>query len=372
VRYIGLMSGTSMDAVDAALVEFRRGRVASLDYRQYAIRQDLRDRVRRLGKDSPLQDVAEMDARLGRLFARAVKSLLRSTRISPRLVRAIGSHGQTILHGPDAGHPYSLQIGDPNIIARVTGITTVADFRRMDLAAGGQGAPLAPAFHAAQFRTAKQHRCVLNIGGIANITVLPPIRAGTVRGFDTGPGNGLLDDWSRRHLRAEFDRDGRWAARGSANAALLRAMLRDGYFHRAPPKSTGREHFNLRWLERLLKRQGGGIPPADVQATLLELTASSIATAFRRHAGHTAEMLVCGGGIHNKLLMLRLRERLAGIVVRSTADYGLDPDCIEAVTFAWLAMRRVEKKPGNLPSVTGARQPVLLGAVYEPAISNKQ
>ena len=369
--YIGLMSGTSMDAVDAALVEFRRGRVVSLRYRQYPIVQRLRNEVRRLDGDSPLHEVAELDARLGRLFAQAVKAILRSARIDSRHVRAIGSHGQTILHRPDAAHPQSLQIGDPNVIARETGISTVADFRRMDLAAGGQGAPLAPAFHAAQFRLPSKYRCVLNIGGIANLTILPPVRSRQpVRGFDTGPGNGLMDDWSRTHLHSEFDRDGRWAARGRVDAGILTAMLRDGYFRRKPPKSTGRDHFNPDWLKRIL-RHGKRIPASDVQATLLELTATSIARSLRREAPRCTELLVCGGGLHNLRLMDRLRAQLEGIAIRSTGDFGVDPDSVEAVTFAWLAKKRLDGAPGNLPSVTGARSPVLLGAVYEPAEPRK-
>jgi anhydro-N-acetylmuramic acid kinase len=308
-----------------------------------------------------------MDTRLGRLFAGSVRALLRSTRTPASRIRAIGSHGQTILHLPDAALPVSLQIGDPNVIARETGITTVADFRRMDIAAGGQGAPLAPAFHAAQFRISSRDRCVLNIGGIANLTILPGARSRTVRGHDTGPGNGLMDDWSRRHIGTEFDRDGRWAGRGQTATVLLRALLADPYFRRNPPKSSGREHFNLEWLDRILRRLQRRLPAVDVQATLLELTATSIADAFRRHAPRCRELLVCGGGVHNKLLMRRLHEHLAGVLVRSTDAYGLDPDCIEAVTFAWLAKRRLERRPGNLPSVTGARRPVLLGAIHAPA-----
>ena len=355
-----------MDAVDAALVEFCGERVTSVRYRQDSIAPRLRAQLRKLGPDSGLGDIAEMDARLGLLFARSVKALLRSTRIAPRRIRAIGSHGQTVLHLPDATPPSSLQIGDPNLIARETGITTVADFRRMDMAAGGQGAPLAPAFHAAQFRSASRTRCVLNLGGIANITILPAARSRPVRGHDTGPGNGLLDDWSRRHLGVEFDRDGRWARSGSVSRRLLDAMLEDPYFRRPPPKSTGREHFNLDWLDRILRRLRRRIRPADVQATLLELTVMAVAASLHRYAPQCRELLVCGGGIHNGHLIRRLRGRLEGLAIRSTADYGLDPDCIEAVTFAWLAKRRLEGKPGNLPSVTGARRPALLGGIYEP------
>jgi anhydro-N-acetylmuramic acid kinase len=368
VRYIGLMSGTSMDAVDAALVEFRGDRVASVVYRQYPIAQQLRDQVRGLSPSTPLRDVAEMDVRLGRLFAQSVKRLLRSTRMTSHGIRAIGSHGQTVFHAPDAACPTSVQIGDPGIIASETGITTIADFRRMDMAAGGQGAPLAPAFHAAQFRSPTRYRCVLNIGGIANITILPPKSSGAVRGFDSGPGNGLMDDWARRHLKREFDSDGTWAASGRIAPVLLARFLKDAFFRRLPPKSTGREHFNIEWIDRIVRGTRRRIPPADVQATLLELTAVSIANALRRHAPRCAELLVCGGGVHNPLLMRRLRERLKGVSVCSTADRGLDPDCIEAVTFAWLAMKRLERKPGNLPGVTGARRGVVLGGVYEPAV----
>jgi anhydro-N-acetylmuramic acid kinase len=208
---------------------------------------------------------------------------------------------------------------------------------------------------------------VLNIGGIANVTILPPNRAGTVRGFDSGPGNGLMDDWARRHLKREFDIDGKWAGSGRIAPVLLGALLKDGYFRRSPPKSTGREHFNIEWLDRIVRGTRRRIPSADVQATLLELTALTISKAIHRYAARCGELLVCGGGVHNPPLMRRLRELLEGISVRSTADRGLDPDCIEAVTFAWLAKKRLERKPGNLPGVTGARRSVLLGGVYEPA-----
>jgi anhydro-N-acetylmuramic acid kinase len=208
---------------------------------------------------------------------------------------------------------------------------------------------------------------VLNIGGIANVTILPANPSGTVLGFDSGPGNGLMDDWVRRHLKREFDSNANWARRGRVVPALLSAFLNDAYFRRRPPKSTGREYFNLEWLDRILRRRGSRLPNEDVQATLLELTAVTISNAIRKYAPRCGELLVCGGGVHNPLLMRRLRELLEGVAVRSTADRGLDPDCIEAVTFAWLAKKRLERKPGNLPGVTGARRSVPLGGVYEPA-----
>lgn len=355
-----------MDAVDAALVRFRGARVAELCYRQFPIAQALRARVRQLNEQSKLGEVVELDARLGVLFAQSVRRLLRMARCSARSVRAIGSHGQTVLHRPSGPFRSSLQIGDPNIIACSTGITTVSDFRRMDLAARGEGAPLAPAFHAAQFRSARCNRCVLNIGGIANVTLLPRDPRRPVIGLDTGPGNGLLDDWIRRHRGLEFDRDGAWARRGKPHPGLLAEFMRDSYFRRRPPKSTGREHFNLDWVDRARARIAGRVPAVDVQATLLQLSAATIAAAVRRHAPPDSEVLVCGGGVHNAALMHELRVRLHGMRVESTAAAGLDPDCIEAVTFAWLAKQRLAGRPGNLPAVTGARHALPLGGVYEP------
>jgi anhydro-N-acetylmuramic acid kinase len=253
-----------------------------------------------------------------------------------------------------------LQIGNPKVIATHTGIDVVADFRRADIAAGGQGAPLVPAFHQAVFARAGEDRVVLNIGGIANITVLPGTASLPVTGFDTGPGNTLLDAWARSHLNTAMDAGGRWAAQGNVNTALLAHLLKDPYFHTPPPKSTGREYFNADWLARHLPDTG--IAAQDIQATLCALTAQSILDAIQQFAPRTQRILVCGGGIHNRELLRRLGDNQGGMMVESTQQHGIDPDWVEAIAFAWLAKQRLDGKPGNIPAVTGARQAVILGS----------
>jgi anhydro-N-acetylmuramic acid kinase len=280
-------------------------------------------------------------------------------------VHAIGSHGQTVLHLPNDSHPRTLQIGDPARIAVMTGITTVADFRRNDIAAGGQGAPLACAFHAWQFRDTGIDRIVLNLGGMANITLLPTDANREITGFDTGPGNALMDSWIQRHQGQQYDHEGEWATSGRAHPALLKAMLAEPYFSLAPPKSTGKDEFHLDWLAHRIAETGSDIASADVQASLLELTARTVTTAITTHAADTRQILVCGGGVHNRALLNRLIELLPGRSIDPTDDYGVAADAVEAVTFAWLAQRRMEQLPANLPSVTGARFPVLLGAIYQ-------
>jgi anhydro-N-acetylmuramic acid kinase len=358
------MSGTSMDAIDVALVQIENEKLVLRQYRQFPIRDELRNSVRRLSVTSSIGEISRLDCLLGQLFADSVLNLLEEAGVNSGEIAGIGSHGQTVLHLPDDDPPRTVQIGDANIIAFRTGITTVADFRRMDIAAGGQGAPLAPAFHAFQFSSDKTNRVILNLGGMANITVLPGGKTTMVTGFDTGPGNALLDDWAQQHLDQPFDRNGVWADSGKVNEALLKLMMEDPYFKILPPKSTGRDYFNLEWLNNLLLLSGLDVLPVDVQATLLELTVNTISSAIKGHAGETGEILVCGGGVHNPVLMKSLADKLPGIQINSTAKYGLDPDCIEAVAFAWLAKCRLDKIPGNLPSVTGAGSPQILGAVY--------
>ena len=363
--YIGLMSGTSMDAIDTALVDIEPGSLALVEYEQFPLPEEIRTGVRQLSGSSSLDAVTHMDAVLGRLFAEAVNAIIKQSGISGAQIRAVGSHGQTILHHPESSPPRTLQIGDASIIAYRTGITTVADFRRMDLAAGGQGAPLAPALHAQYFRSDSADRIILNIGGIANITLLPSSIQREVSGFDTGPGNGLMDDWNRRHNNTNMDRDGKWAASGEVNQSLLDELLSDPYFSQAPPKSTGRDYFNLEWLDEMLNRSTPSLSAVDVHATLVQLTACNISDAINNHAPSTREIYVCGGGIHNPILMKALASRMPENTIASTESLGVDPDGVEAVTFAWLAHCRMEGIPGNLPSVTGAREPVILGAIYE-------
>lgn len=367
--FIGLMSGTSMDAVDAALVRFTEAPVPELTAcRTEPIPAALREEllaVAQPGADD-LDRIMRLDAAVARLFAQAVLDLLAQADIAPEQIRAIGSHGQTIRHVPSGPEPYTVQIGNPSLIAEWTGITTVADFRRRDMAAGGQGAPLAPAFHAAFFRTSAETRVALNIGGIANITLLSKDLMVPVSGFDTGPGNLLMDAWIRQHRGAVLDENGAWAAAGRVLPELLNAALADPYFQQPPPKSTGREYFNLDWLHRQLAKLPAA-DPQDVQATLLEVTAMSIVTAIRQHAAMTQRVLVCGGGVHNRTLLERLQMHLESIPVESAAAQGVNPDFLEAMGFAWLAKRTMDGLSGNLPEVTGAKGLRILGGIFGSA-----
>ena len=303
-------------------------------------------------------EFAQLDSDAGEVFAQAALAV--SDRYD-QPIRAIGSHGQTLAHGPDASPPFTLQIGNPAIIAERTGITTISDFRRRDIAAGGEGAPLVPAFHAATLASTQENRVILNIGGIANITVLPASANTPVAGFDTGPGNCLLDAWIRRTKGFPFDRSGTFAARGSVQADLLETCLQDPYFKRPAPKSTGTDYFSLDWLERRLESISSN--PEDVQATLVALSAQSVADAIGESAPKCHRVLVCGGGVHNAVVMEALRARLP-CAVDSTAAVGVDPDWVEALAFAWLARQTMEALPGNLPEVTGASGPRILGAIH--------
>lgn len=362
--YIGLMSGTSMDAIDTVLVQFNEQAPKIISYEQFSIDEETKACVRQLDTSSAIYEVTKYDAVMGHLFADSVLRVLNIANISADQVTAIGNHGQTILHLPNEPYPRTLQIGDPNIIAHKTKITTVADFRRMDMASGGQGAPLAPAFHNRVFRKENVNRIILNLGGIANITLLPGNLVSEISGFDTGPGNGLLDDWNQRHNDTDMDRDSNWASTGRANNELLKSLLADQYFALPPAKSTGRDYFNLRWLDVHLTNLGLDLAPEDVQATLLLLTIYTIADAIEKHAPDSSEIYVCGGGAHNKRLMQQLQNRLANHEVYDTSHLGLDPDAIEALTFAWLAKQTIEKKAGNERSVTGANGAQILGGVY--------
>ncbi len=355
------MSGTSLDGVDAVLAEIGQdGRIRTLrtHYAPYpdALRSDL------LALHAPQPDEIHLAAcaanTLARLYAAATRALLNG--VDPASVRAVGCHGQTLRHRPADG--YTLQIGNAALLAELTGITVVADFRSRDIAAGGQGAPLVPAFHAQALGAPAVHRVIANIGGIANITDLPA--DGGVRGWDTGPGNMLLDAWIRHHQGAHYDRDGAWAASGQIHAGLLAALADHPYLRLPPPKSAGREQFNLEWLDDILGRLGAAIAPADVQATLLEWTAASLADAISRECGKARELYVCGGGAHNGTLMQRLAARLPGVNVATTSTLGIDPDWVEALAFAWLARQTLHGAPGNLPAVTGARGERILGAIY--------
>ena len=311
----------------------------------------------RLGKgtDDNLDLLGHTDTNLGKFIGESVNRFLKKMESPDGAPRAIGSHGQTVRHRPGGPSPFTLQIGDPSLIAEITGITTVADFRRRDMAAGGEAAPLVPPFHASIFANPSEHRAVLNIGGIGNVTVLDPLS-----GFDTGPGNALLDAWCEAHTGKSYDEAGAWASRGNLNLDLLKTLMADPYLQRTPPKSTGKEHYNLSWLMPLLLPAA---EPRDIQRTLVEFTARSAVDALHRWAPSVQRLLVCGGGRLNKLLMQRLGE-LSSAVVQTTDQHGWNGDAIEAAAFAWLAHQRLAQAPGNAPEVTGAKGPRILGAVY--------
>ena len=362
--YIGLISGTSIDGVDAALLDIEDDAFSLAATRAHPFPRTLRDDLARLinARRPSAHLVWRLDRQMGELFAEAAIVLIDEAGASAGEIRAIGSHGQTVAHHPRARLPHTIQIGDPNVIAERTRITTVADFRRRDVAAGGEGAPLACGFHLAAMSRPDVERAVLNIGGIANISVLPA--TGAVTGFDSGPGNTLMDRWTERHLGTGMDRDGAWASRGKVDETLLARLCSDPYFSKPPPKSTGREYFNLRWLERHLHDDGRALAPEDVQSTLCALSVATIGRGIEEFARASNEVLVCGGGAHNPALMAALRHRLEPRSVESTDLVGIDPDWVEASAFAWLARQTLTGLPGNLPSVTGARRPVVLGAIH--------
>ena len=357
--YIGLMSGTSLDGVDAVLATSRYGRLHCRGSVHVAFPTRLRAALLGLhesGRDE-LHRSALVSNELCRVYATAVRRLLSRTRVRAQAVSAIGCHGQTVRHRPRDG--YTLQLVNGARLVELTGIPVVCDFRSRDVAAGGEGAPLAPAFHHAQFGSGRRDRVVVNIGGIANVTRLSA-RA-PVTGFDCGPGNCVLDAWIREKRRRAFDKAGAWAASGRVLPRLLDRLLDHAFFRRRPPKSTGRDEFDIRWLRRQL---AGGERAADVQATLQELTALTIARAARDSAPRARELFVCGGGAYNRALLARLSAALPGWRVATTAALGVPPEHVEAMAFAWLARQALRRHPGNLPAVTGARGPRVLGAIY--------
>ncbi|NDY94202.1 anhydro-N-acetylmuramic acid kinase [Wenzhouxiangella limi] len=367
-RYIGLISGTSMDGIDAVLTDFepKPPRVLAQHAAQFdaPVRAEL-DALRRDPTRFPALRLARLDAVLGDAFAAAARKVMDRAGLHAADIRAIGSHGQTVLHDPDHQPPTTLQIGDPHRIAAQTGVLTVADFRRADLAAGGQGAPLAPLLHRALLASSEENRAVVNLGGIANVSILPV--SGQVTGFDTGPANCLLDHWYRANRNGRFDDAGAWAASGRPDPEWLSQLLTDQYFGRSAPKSTGIEYFSPGWL-------GARLPswaperPADIQATLLELSAQSIALALARlpEDQRPVQVIACGGGVHNKLLMKRLGELLDPAQLRSSAEFGLDPDQVEALLFAWLSRERLASRPIRTEAITGAARAVVAGAIFTP------
>lgn len=364
--YIGLISGTSADGIDAALVEFKEDQPHLIAHHSQSLSPEQKQSIRQLmlPGDNEIDRFGVLDHQLGQSFAQAALELLNKAGTDASQISAIGSHGQTLRHRPpgELDAAFTLQIGDPNIIAQETGITTVADLRRRDMAAGGQGAPLAPAFHQAVFRSNSTPRFIVNIGGIGNITHLP-IDGKTI-GFDTGPGNCLMDEWIQLHQKQLFDADGQWAASGTIEMALLDALLQHPYFKKPPPKSTGREEFHLPWLQAVLNNFQT-VATVDVQTTLAELTAITIANDILKLANNQpTEIYICGGGAHNAYLMQRLSESLAPNKVSNTSGLGIAPDWVEAAAFAWMAKQTMNRKPGNIASVTGASMNVILGGVY--------
>lgn len=361
--WLGLMSGTSMDAVDAALVSFNDDSLTIKDTFSLPYPEQLRQRlILATRNQADADELGELDTLTGQHFGKAAAELIHQSGVTKDCIQAIGSHGQTIRHQPGGPAPFSLQIGNAACIAETTGLTTVADFRRRDLAAGGQGAPLVPAFHQWLFASEQQDRCILNLGGIANITWLPAAGRKPVVGFDTGPANALLDAWCLDQTGRHFDENGQLASEGTIHAELLASMLSDAYFSKAPPKSTGKERFNLEWIQTHLQRFPE-LPSADVQRTLLQLT---ITTILRQMPQESANMTVyaCGGGTFNSLLMNELRVGLGSVALTTTSDLGLDPQWVEPVAFAWLAKQSIRGLAGNLPEVTGARGQRVLGAIY--------
>lgn len=360
--YVGLMSGTSLDGVDAVLVDLAGARPQLLAHARHDFTADLRAGLLRLNAPSAdeLHRAAVAAQHLTRVCSAAVSDVLRHADVEPAAVRAIGVHGQTVRHRPDAG--YTIQLAAPALLAELTGIAVVSDFRSRDLAAGGQGAPLVPAFHAAVFR-GDAPRAVVNVGGIANVTGLPARGSDApVIGFDCGPGNVLIDGWMQAHSGELYDRDGRWAASGRSDAGLLQILLDEPYFSAPPPKSTGRDLFNEDWLAR--KMAGRRYDARNVQATLTRLTATVIGRAIETHLPKAADVVVCGGGAFNGTLMRMIAEECAPRPVVSSDALGVAPEHVEAMAMAWLAQAHLARRPGNLPSVTGARGPRVLGCLY--------
>lgn len=366
--YIGLMSGTSLDAIDAVLIELSPVQQAKLlahhtERFEPALQESLKTLIN--SAQCHLSQLGQLDIRLGYAYAQTIQRLLTIADVSAAQIDGIGCHGQTIFHEPDSAYPFSMQIGNGNVIAETTGITTVCDFRQRDMVNGGQGAPLVPAFHAAMFGSEHKHRAIINIGGISNISVLTAGKTTAVHGFDTGPGNTLMDSWSQIHLQKDYDDEGRWAKSGQVNESLLQTLKSAPYFNRSIPKSTGRELFNQNWLQQQLRQAyATTLPAADVQATLLAFTVSTIADAIHKYAYQAEEVYICGGGAKNTALMQALSTALKDKTVATTTAIGLDPQWVEATAFAWLAAQTLQYQKIDLQQITGARRPSILGAVY--------
>lgn len=362
--YIGLISGTSADAIDAVAVNIDdKNNINQKASLAYPIDDTTRNEIFSIQKNpTSLDAVGKLDTKIGEIFASAANELITSNKLDTNNIIAIGSHGQTVKHAPNCQHPYTLQIGNPALIAEKTNITTIADFRRRDIAAGGQGAPLVLAFHQAWLGN-QVNSVILNMGGIANITVLANQSTQPRMGFDTGPANTLIDSWTRKHLNKPFDEDGQWAKSGTANQQLLNTLLKHPYFRKVPPKSADISQFNLAWLENFL-RMFSDIAAQDVAATLVELTVSSIKESLNTWAHGTQQVIACGGGCRNEYLMDELAKRIYPTRLTTTTEFGIEPDWVEATAFAWLARQTLLKRPGNAYHSTGASGPRVLGGVY--------
>ena len=361
--YIGLISGTSADAIDAVAVNIANNHFTQIGSLAFPIDAKLREQIFSIQtQPCELKTFGELDTQIGETFANAALTLIKETQLDTSKIVAIGSHGQTVKHDPDCDHPFTIQLGNPSLIAEKTSITTIADFRRRDIAAGGQGAPLVLAFHQAWLGH-QPSTAVLNLGGIANITVLANDNTQPRLGFDTGPANTLLDTWTRKHLQKAYDENGTWSRGGSVHGRLLESLLKHPYFRKLPPKSADIGQFNSAWLENFLKLFPD-IAPQDVATTLVELTVSSIANALNSWAPEMQQVIACGGGCHNSYLMEQLAKRIYPTRLTTSKEFGIDVDWIEATAFAWLAQQTLLKKPGNAHHSTGASHPCILGGIY--------
>lgn len=376
--YIGLLSGTSIDSIDAAIVKFSETAQIEIIYtHSHPIPSDLKNQTLALSQSgqTTLKEVGELDSKWGSLFADSVNTLIKNSNFDPKKIIAIGSHGQTLWHQPKGEIPFTMQIGDPNIIAKKTGIMTIADFRRGDLALGGQGAPLAPAFHRHYFSNIITDRIIINLGGIANISYLPAEAGQPIIGYDTGPANSLLDSWCMMHTNQPYDQNGKWAQTGQIQKELLNQLLADNYFSLPYPKSTGKDYFNMKWLTHYLNNTPYNIGHAqqakDIQATLTELTAITLSDAILAlpltKGKNKTEIVLCGGGAHNHYLTTRIQHHLGNaFIIFNSEELGVGPDWVEAALFAWLAKANMENRALDYTMITGASKPTILGARFIP------
>ena len=363
--YIGLMTGTSADSLDCAAVEFSDNELNIIGLKNYDIPSNIKEEISENTRSKELNEtlIKDLDLRLGEFFSDKVEEFIASLSLKKEKIVAIGSHGQTIKHEPNSTPPFSLQIGNPQLISNQLGLQTVSNFRDDDIEKGGQGAPLSPVFHKEVFAEEDKRRLIINIGGITNVSLLS---GGELKGFDTGPGNCLLDTWTKKNRKGDYDNKGRWAKSGTVDQDLLNIMTEDNYFSLEPPKSTGPDYFNLTWLQDCLMKLNREVDPSDTQATLVELTASSLSNSLEKLKIVSEKIYICGGGVHNKFLMSRI-SFLLGEKCYTTAELGLDPDFIEAICFAWLAYKRVNNIKFDMSAITGSNEKVFLGKVYLPA-----